>query len=774
MNIKYTYYFTFFLILIANVLNAQSNNVDSLKSVLAKTTDKDRKIQLLKDITNGYIRLQQSDSIEVYTNRLISIYKADNNIKEANRINLVHCQVLTFVNKPEEAYKCAKSLEDYYKKTDDYISRTKINAIFGSYYYNDVKLEKGLPYALENIRFYKEGKEHDDWALQGSFQMATTAYTLKNQYKEALKISQENLKYTEKDAPNLRVRALYSLAYLYATIKDYPKALSLYKESIHLCEKLGVGYDCTHLYGQLASTFYQLGKKDSTYFYTIKAIDIYKDKGDKKSAANLLANLAYYKGKDGYSKEAELYYKEALTMADKESELYDEIIQRRNTNQLSLYLKDIGNRPLDSNEKLRIRNSLKEIAPSLNKYLVKPELMLYVDNIEYFSMLANAYGKVDSFERAFFFSNKGVALRDSFYNVDKLKEFSNFESEIELEKEKARLLFEEETKRIQLQKEIELKALRFEFEKKQALAKSEEERRRLILEEELKRKEIELKFEKEQEAITLKFEKEKAIAEAEQEKREAIAKAELSRSKNIRNMSLLGGGLATILLGLAYWSYLQKQKDNKIIALEKQKSDDLLLNILPQEVAEELKANGETTAKHHDEVSVLFTDFVNFTATSEKVGVQELLNELNVYFTAFDRIMEKYGLEKIKTIGDAYLAVSGLPVNNPKHAQNAIKAAQEIITLINSRKKSNPDALDIRIGIHSGSVIAGIVGVKKFAYDIWGDTVNTAARMEQNSEKGKINVSETTYILAKNDFNFTHRGKINTKGKGEMDMYFVI
>ncbi len=211
----------------------------------------------------------------------------------------------------------------------------------------------------------------------------------------------------------------------------------------------------------------------------------------------------------------------------------------------------------------------------------------------------------------------------------------------------------------------------------------------------------------------------------------------------------------------------------KEIAEEKQRSDELLLNILPQEVAEELKLNGYSKAHRYDEVSVLFTDFVNFTKISEQLGVEELLNELNINFTAFDKIMERHGLEKIKTIGDAYLAVCGLPVNDERHAQNTVNAALDILEFVQKRKQEVPYGLDIRIGINSGSLIAGIIGVKKFAYDIWGDTVNTAARMEQSSLPGKINISEATYNLVKNDFICTARGKLQAKGKGEMEMYFV-
>lgn len=224
----------------------------------------------------------------------------------------------------------------------------------------------------------------------------------------------------------------------------------------------------------------------------------------------------------------------------------------------------------------------------------------------------------------------------------------------------------------------------------------------------------------------------------------------------------------------------QKEELERKVALrtedltkEKQKSDELLLNILPHEIAEELKATGHSKAQQYDKVSVLFTDFVNFTQISELLGVDELLNELNINFTAFDGIMERYGMEKIKTIGDAYLAVSGLPLANVTHAQNAVQAAIDIVAFVEKRKQEVPYGLDIRIGINSGALIAGIIGVKKFAYDIWGDTVNIAARMEQSSQPGKINISESTYLLVKDDFACTYRGKIGAKNKGEMDMYFV-
>ena len=215
-------------------------------------------------------------------------------------------------------------------------------------------------------------------------------------------------------------------------------------------------------------------------------------------------------------------------------------------------------------------------------------------------------------------------------------------------------------------------------------------------------------------------------------------------------------------------------ESEQIILNEKKKSDDLLLNILPEEVAEELKNKGSADAKLFDDVTVLFTDFKGFTTVAERLTPQQLVNELHACFKGFDEIMGKYNIEKIKTVGDAYLAVSGLPIANPKHAENMVYAAIEISAFMKNRKQTLGDqTFDIRIGLHSGNVVAGIVGVKKFAYDIWGDTVNTAARMEQNSEAGKINISESTYQLVKDKFTCTYRGEINAKNKGALGMYFV-
>ena len=206
---------------------------------------------------------------------------------------------------------------------------------------------------------------------------------------------------------------------------------------------------------------------------------------------------------------------------------------------------------------------------------------------------------------------------------------------------------------------------------------------------------------------------------------------------------------------------------------EKEKSDTLLLNILPEHTAQELKEKGSSDARQFEQVTVMFTDFKGFTQISEKLSPKELVNEIHDCFKAFDNIVTKHNIEKIKTIGDSYMCAGGLPLTNNTHAEDIVRAAIEIRDFISKKFESRNPKFEIRIGIHTGTVVAGIVGIKKFAYDIWGDTVNIASRMESSGEAGKVNISGSTYQLVKDKFNCIHRGKIQAKNKGEIDMYFV-
>ncbi len=260
-----------------------------------------------------------------------------------------------------------------------------------------------------------------------------------------------------------------------------------------------------------------------------------------------------------------------------------------------------------------------------------------------------------------------------------------------------------------------------------------------------------------------------------QQKTEAL---KLEKQKSYTYMGL--GGIL-LLAGFSFFIIRERgksEKQKKIAVSERKKSDELLLNILPAQVAEELKAKGSTEAKMIDEVTVLFTDFKGFTQLSEKLTPKALVAEINECFSAFDHIMQKYSVEKIKTIGDSYMAAGGLPTANKTHPEDVVSAALEIQQYMAAHKAKKEAAgalyFEIRIGIHSGPVVAGIVGVKKFQYDIWGDTVNTASRMESSGEVGKVNISGTTYELVKDKFSCEYRGEIEAKHKGMLKMYFVV
>lgn len=260
---------------------------------------------------------------------------------------------------------------------------------------------------------------------------------------------------------------------------------------------------------------------------------------------------------------------------------------------------------------------------------------------------------------------------------------------------------------------------------------------------------------------------------------------EKSARQRIIVISLIGGLSLLCIIAIILLNRFQikqkalriSEKQKILISREKEISEKLLLNILPQEVAEELKLKGSADAKLFEMVTVMFTDFKEFTRISEKLSPAELVTEIDTCFKNFDKIIDKYNIEKIKTIGDSYMCAGGLPVKNASHAVDVINAAKEIQEFMHwhteQRKNSGKEIFEVRIGIHSGPVVAGIVGVKKFAYDIWGDTVNIASRIESSGEAGKINISGSTYNLVKDQFICQYRGKIDAKHKGEIEMYFV-
>jgi adenylate cyclase len=279
-------------------------------------------------------------------------------------------------------------------------------------------------------------------------------------------------------------------------------------------------------------------------------------------------------------------------------------------------------------------------------------------------------------------------------------------------------------------------------------------------------------------AVTLNFDLEKKQGEVDLlTKDKALQDLEIKRQKTIRNATSVTGILLLLLATGLYRNYRYVQKTKKIIENEKDRSDKLLLNILPYETAEELKQKGSASPKEYEMVSVLFTDFKGFTSIAENMTAEQLVAELDHCFLEFDLIIDKYNIEKIKTIGDSYMCAGGIPIANTSNPVDVVLAALEIQAymdrLKSDRLASGKESWELRLGVHTGKVVAGVIGKNKFAYDIWGDTVNVASRMESSGAPGKVNISGTTYELVKDLFNCTYRGRIQAKNKGEIDMYFV-
>ena len=256
-----------------------------------------------------------------------------------------------------------------------------------------------------------------------------------------------------------------------------------------------------------------------------------------------------------------------------------------------------------------------------------------------------------------------------------------------------------------------------------------------------------------------------SLSEETNEQKYAMAEANLKLLEQSEKLEEQKNAMADANLNLL--------EAKEIIEAEKARSEKLLLNILPLKIANELKEHGKTDPESYENVTVLFSDIVGFTEISGQIEPHALIAELNDIFTEFDRIIRKNSCERIKTIGDAYLCVCGIPESSEQHAFNILSSAVEMMNYINLRNKRTELQWPIRIGVHSGKVVAGVVGVEKYIYDVFGDTINTASRMESNSEPMKINVSSTTYELVKDKFEFAERGEMHVKGKGSIKMYFL-
>jgi class 3 adenylate cyclase/lipopolysaccharide biosynthesis regulator YciM len=537
-----------------------------------------------------------------------------------------------------------------------------------------------------------------------------------------------NLAGMTKDA----ARAHTFLAGVYAFFGDIEKSIENHLSAIQIYETADDLNGLASVYSNLSLVYYDQKDYEEAFFYVRKSIQIQRGFGEEADMHSTINNLAIIFEKTGPIDSAIFYHQLALEEAQKNKDAYS----------VGLSLSNLGNNYAEAGQLDLAEKTLLE-ALSIRDSIGYSRGLAYTHN-----RLANLYLETNKPTKAKFHAEQSLAHAEKSSEVkvirmayERLQEVAqktgDYREELNYLKKatalKDSILNESNTKSItQLM-------LNYEFQKKQLIDS--------------------LKNEQEKKDLGLGF----------------VERLEAAQSRQILLLISVLLFLA-LAIGLFHRNQFIK-KSTRIITKEKEKSDKLLLNILPEAVAEELKEKGYSEARDFDEVTVIFTDFVDFTKKAQHLSAKELVTELNTCFKAFDQIVVDCGLEKIKTIGDAYMAAGGL--NMKAKAKEVAIAAIRMKEFIDQRNNdpelSEKIKFDMRCGINTGPVAAGIVGIKKFQYDIWGDTVNTAQRMEANCEINNINVSENTYQLIKDvpEFTFEARGLLSVKGKGKMSMWYL-
>ena len=631
-----------------------------------------------------------------------------------------------------------------YEGTGDKNGMATIDNYIGSVYADMADYPRSLEYYFKALKLSEEAGNKNDMApINGNI---GSVYKRLGQYAKAVEFMTRALKIGE-EIGNKKVMAVFTAAIgnVYYDQGNYAKALEYTLKALKLLEGSGDTRRIASIINDIGNIYGDESDYPKALEYYFRALKTEQETGNKAEVANTTGNIGnIYRAQGDLPKALEYFFKalkDKQKMGDKDgvantsssiSAAYTDmhknvqaIVYARQALQMS---QETGNKKTTALALLAIGEAYISLAEDTSHH--KPDLT---------DMPADAYKLIQGGRQAWM-HNAITALQAGLDTAEKIKALA-------IKKDGYYFL----AKAYELSGKYH-EALKYHkaFTAIQDSLFSKENEKKLV------QSAMQFDYDKQHLADSLK------TADKEKDQRQ--------RFQRQRSYTYIGAAGALILLAFSFFTL----RNNKLLGKEKKRSEDLLLNILPAEVAEELKDTGVSAARYYEQVTVLFTDFVNFTGTSEKMTPQTLIAELNVCFKAFDEIITKYNIEKIKTIGDAYLAVAGLPVADALHAENMVRAAIEIAAFMAARYAQLDSAtFQVRIGIHSGSVVAGIVGIKKFAYDIWGDTVNTAARMEQYSEPGKINISQATYELVKDKFNCVYRGEIEAKNKGEMKMYFI-
>jgi len=649
---------------------------------------------------------------------------------------------------PDKAYGYAKEALSLSESAG--FSRGNGSALnnIGFYYFNKGKSSEALVYYLKANDIFTQIDYYKGKAIV--FANIGNIFYNQGNYNKAIEYFNNSLIEAQKINDSSRVAVLLeNIGMIYYVQGSYSKALDLCLKSLKIHDKMRDRKGMAYVYGNIALIYDSQNNFKKSLEYYNKSLEKSKEVGDKKSIAASLTNigeLLYLKM--GNSKKAidtlllalkinkEIDYKDGISKCLQNIGDYYRV-QKNYTKALEYFLradklsKDLGDKSAEST----ILAYVGDIYFAQNKYTnalssyqqsvaIAKELGLKEMLKQNYQQMYKLYDEMGNIGEAYKYQKKYSEIKDSIYTEESIQQMADMQTKYETEKQEDEINL--------LKKDSELQTLKYSRGKLFVFFIS---------------------------GILLLFiifgiltfrayrinKKAKVILE--------IQNKEISEQKELIT------------------------KSHAALENEKQKSDNLLLNILPYETAEELKSKGYATVRNYDHVTVLFTDFVGFTRITEDLTPVELVGELNNFFMRFDEIVGKYNLEKIKTIGDSYMCAGGLPhkdIDNPMKVILAALEMQKFVNECNKEKRENDCPLwEIRIGIHTGDIIAGVVGKKKFAYDIWGDTVNTASRMESSGEAGKINISGYTYKYVSDYFDCTYRGKVSVKNKKDIDMYFV-
>ncbi|MBR9921880.1 MAG: tetratricopeptide repeat protein [Bacteroidetes bacterium] len=558
------------------------------------------------------------------------------------------------------------------------------------------------------------------------------------------------------------MRLYYNISILQESMGNYPEALDFIFQYLEMVEATGNKDNLGNAYNVIGNIKMELDRQGEAWGWYERALSFHQDAGndwEESSVLNNMANVLDYRADSLYEEDQ---YQAALEQTNNSLKLYEQaLVIRESLDDLEGQAEIFNNIGLTHKNRGSFYNKLDDPASAelewqlaLDLFEQALEIWQESDNKQGILQLYNGFG--DVYRRQ---GKYALALDYVQKSFDLSEDIGDQKALQNAYKDLARVY-----------------AATGEFERAYEFRKLYDETRY----DRMNEKQI-----KDNERREIMYSDRKKQYEIDRQNQELkLQEAELKQAQ-IRFYSLIGGamGLMLVVFLLVNRNRIKTRanKDlaekNEIIETERQRSEELLLNILPQSTAEELKTKGKAEARSYEEVSVLFTDFKSFTSIAEELSAEELVGMLDECFRAYDRITNRYGIEKIKTIGDSYMCASGLPDPQSDHATRIVNAALDIRAWMESyserRRSAGLPTFEVRIGVHSGPVVAGVVGNKKFAYDIWGDTVNLAARMEASGQPGKVNISAATYELVKTHFKCTDRGLVEAKGKGEQQMYFV-